>query len=203
MRRYGLVVGLLVVCGGLALLMHAQKRQAPPVRPGQADSAEQNKVAARRVFEELYTGGRFGEANQIFAPNCQVHFGNRTVPLQAAIAESRGWKSASPDSSMIVENISGNGDRVTVVWTARGTHTGQGVGVKPSGRRFSMRQQSEFVFQNGKIVEVFNNEYRTELFRQLGVSRPAAFMFFTSERVVALLADVLPDRLFSSLFLFQ
>ena len=200
MRHYIVGLGLLITCIGIALLGEGQRRQEPLVRPGQAQvSPEQNKLIARRVFEEIFTGGRFNEANQIFAPNCRIHFGNRTVGWAEALAEGRGWKSASPDSTMTAEQVTTNGDRVTVVWSARGTHTGQGIGVRPTGRRFAMRDRSDFLIQSGKIVEVWNNEYRPELFRQLGVSKPAAFMFFTTERLLAVMAEILPARVYASL----
>ncbi|HLW51615.1 MAG TPA: ester cyclase [Candidatus Angelobacter sp.] len=199
MRRFALFLGLGVIFVG-ALLLQAQKRQPPSNRPGVAEgSPEQNKQAARRVFEDLYTGGRFGEANQIFDPSCKVHFGGRTVGLSEAIAESRGWKSASPDSSMRAEQITANGEKVTVAWSAQGTHSHPGLGIKPTGKHFAMRERSEFLFKNGKIVEVWNNEYRPELFRQLGVSKTSAFMFFAGERLVAALGTILPDRIYASL----
>lgn len=199
MRVHKGLLGLLMIVGVLVMAFGqrnpVRQRQIPGVQ-----NQEQNKQMARRVFEDLFSGGRFGQANQVFDPNCKIHFGNRTVGLEQAIAESRGWKAASPDSQMSPEQVNANGDRVTVVWTARGTHTGTGLGVRPTGRRFSMRDSSEFLFRNGKIVEVWNHEYRPELFRQLGVSRTQAFMFFTAERVLSAIADFVPHRFYASLF---
>jgi predicted ester cyclase len=198
MRRYRMLLGLLVIIGG-QMLASAQKKPAREERMPAPQSQEQNKQVARRVFEDLFTAGRYGEINQVFDPSCRVHFGGRSVPLEEAVAEGKGWRSAAPDLLMTADQVSVNGDTVTVVWTARGTHTGQGHGLKPTGRRIQMRSRSEFLIKNGKIVEARNEEYRPELFRQLGVSKTAAFMFFTTERLLSALADVLPARVYASL----
>jgi predicted ester cyclase len=157
--------------------------------------AEQNKVPVRQLYEEMFTRGRYELLNQAFAARCPVHFGSRNVSLQQAVAEGKGWRSAAPDMVMTINQISVNGDMVTCVWTCRGTHTGNGNGLKPTGKRILLHGNSRFRVTNGKIVEAWNEEYRPELFRQLGVSKAAAFMFETSDRIWSLL----PDRLYALL----
>jgi predicted ester cyclase len=216
MRNLRLLGLLVVVCCGLALTYAAAQKkptiqQKPTVqqqtpaqepqikqRPGQV-SPEQNKVVVRQLFEEMFSQGRYEKQGQVFANNCTVHFGGRTVPLQEAMAEGKGWRNAAPDLVMEINQISANGDMVTVAWTAKGTHTGQGHGLKPSGKRVNMRGRSVFLVKNGKIVEATNEEYRPELFRQLGVSKTQALMFFAGERLVAALDPIIPDRLYALL----
>lgn len=199
MRSKRMLLGLLIIGGGLTLALAQKKPAQQRTAPGQQNQ-EQNKQVARRVFEDLFTGGRYGEVNQVFDPSCKVHFGGRTVGLQEAVAEGKGWKSAAPDLVMSADQVTSNGDTVTVAWTARGTHTGRGNGLKPTGKHIQMRSRSTFVLRNGRIVEANNEEYRPELFRQLGVSRTQAFMFFTAERILSAMADFVPDRFYTSLF---
>jgi predicted ester cyclase len=195
MRTNRMLFLIAIVCASLTLTADAQKRPAQ----AQGGSAQQNEAKARKVFEEMVSGGRFGEANQVFDPNCKVHFGNRNLGFSQAEAEGRGWKSAAPDLVMRVQQISSNGDKVNINWVATGTHTGQGIGQKATGRHFNMRGTTQFVFRNGKIVEVMNSEYRTELFRQLGISKTAASMFDSTERLWAAVSQLLPDPLYASL----
>lgn len=198
MRKQRILCLLLVV--SISGLAFAQKKPRENERQKpQAASPEQNKATARRVFEEIYSQGRFGEVNQIYAPNCKVTFGGRSQSLQEAVSEARGWKSAAPNLVMSVQQVSANGDVVTVNWLARGTHTGQGNGLKPTGKSVNMRGQTQFRFANGKIVEANTTEYRQELFRQLGVSKTAASMIDTSEKVLASLKQLFPDPLYASL----
>ncbi|HEY6970691.1 MAG TPA: ester cyclase [Candidatus Angelobacter sp.] len=200
MRKHTVLLLAVMICGAFSLAS-AQKKPAQQQRPAQkqAGPQNQNKQLARRVFEELNNQGRYGEVDQVFDRNCKVHFGNRTLGLSQAVAEGKGWKSAAPDFSTNVENVTENGDKVTVFWSAQGTHTGPGLGVKPTRKQVSMRDKTVFQFKNGKIVEAWNSEYRQELFRQLGVSKTAASMFDNAEKLWAAAAQLFPDPLYTSL----
>ena len=194
------VILSLVLVVSISGLAFGQKKPREYERQNpRAASPELNKATARRVLEEVYSQGRFGEVNQIYAPNCKVSFGGRSESLEQAVSEARGWKSAAPDLVMTVNQVSANGDVVTVSWTAHGTHSSQGNNLKATGKRFNVRGQTQFRFANGKIVEANTNEYRQELFRQLGVSKTAASMIDTSERLLATLKQLFPDPLYASL----
>ena len=184
------LLGAAVIAG--LVLASAQKNpnREPQPNPGVAVAPEQNKIVARRVFDDLFTQGRYGEINQIYASNCTVHFGNRTEGLAQAVEEGKGWRSAAPDLVMTADEITVNGDMVNVSWTARGTHTGSGHGIKPTGRRVLVHGTSRFRLENGKIVEAWNSEYRDELFRQIGVSKPRAFLYETALELQASLSQL-------------
>src|SRR5262249_22778367 len=94
------------------------------------------------------------------------------------------------DLVMTANQITTSGDTVTVNWTARGTHTGQGHGLKPTGKHFLVHGQSTFRFANGKIVEADNSEYRDELFQQLGVSKTKAFLYEKGQDLQASLQEM-------------
>jgi predicted ester cyclase len=210
--RYLRRLSLIVSVGGLTLISGAQKKpapQLPAVTPGtqvqakqpQQVSLERNKLAVRQLFEEMFSNGRYDMQDQVFSRDCKVHFGNsRHLRLEESVAEGKGWRSAAPDLRMNINSITISGDIVHVDWTATGTHTGLGHGLRPSGKKINVRGQSKFRVANGKIVEAWNEEYRPELFRQLGVSKTQAFMFFTTEKVLATLDPIIPDRLYAFLF---
>ncbi len=204
MRKSRLVCLLALICGGLALTYGIQKK--PGQRPNAVEQAnprmqaEKNKVPVQQLFNEMWTHGRYELQGQVFAPGCIVHFGNRTLRLHEAVAEGKGLRNGAPDLVMSINQISVNGNMVTVSWTARGTHTHPGAGMKPTGRQFKMQGRSQFRVENGKIVEAFNEEYRPELFRQLGVSKTRAAIFFAGERILAALDPIIPDRVYALLF---
>ena len=190
----------MILCAAITV---ASAQKKPATRPNQEskqnNSVEQNKASARRALEEIYSEGRFGQVNQIYAPNCKVRFGNRSESLSQAVEEAREWKNAAPDMRMTVEGISANGDVVTVNWIARGTHTRPTRGLKPTGKPVNVRGRSEFRFANGKIVEATTTEYREELFRQLGVPKNAATLVITTQDLWASLSRMFPDPLYGSL----
>jgi predicted ester cyclase len=181
-RTIGFICCTGIIGCGLALATAEQTRpknqlpmpgtQVKPGAPGQNQgSPERHKIVVRRVFDELFSQGRYEGIDQIYAPNCQVHTGNRTEGLQQAVADGKGWRSAAPDLVMTAHQMSVQGDIVTVSWTARGTHTGRGNGLnKPTGKPILIHGTSRFRMVDGKIAEVWNDYDRNEIYRQVGVS---------------------------------
>ena len=198
MRRMRVIL-LLLICGAVTLATAQKKPRERERQQNQPASAEQNKQLARRVFDDLLSRGNYGEVNEIYASNCTVHFGGRSEGLGQAVSEGKGWRSAAPDLVMTANQITADGDMVNVNWTARGTHTGQGHGLKPTGKHFLVHGTSRFRIVNGKIVEAWNSEYRDELFQQLGVPKTAASMLSTGLQLWASVSEFFPDPLFGSL----
>src|SRR5215469_1101227 len=191
-----IICGALTVTSGEPIKSWSDAQpSAPATELSPQVQAERNKVPVRQLYQELFTQGRYEMIGNVFARQCPVHFGSRNVRLEQAIAEGKGWRSAAPDLVMTVNEITVNGDMVSVVWTAKGTHTGQGNGLKPTGRRVSMRSNSRFRVVNGRIVEAWNQEYRPELYRQLGVSKTAAYMFETADGLLSAISENLPERI--------
>jgi len=128
----------------------------------------QNRGIVQQVFDEVFNKGDFERVNQIYAPNCVIHHGNKTMSLNEAVSDAREWRAAAPDTKMTVEKIDGEKDHLTVHWIARGTNTGQGHGLKASGKSFTVRGHTGFRVANGKIVEEWNDFNEEEIFKQLG-----------------------------------
>jgi predicted ester cyclase len=181
--RGALVLGAALLAGGLAFVSREHPAPAQATPAAQPASPEQNKAVARRVFDDLFTGGHYEALDQIYDKSCTVHFGNRTQPIDQSVAEGKGWRTAAPDLVMTADQVTADGDTVTVSWTAKATHTGQSFGMKPTGKRIVMHGTSKFRLVNGKIVEVWNSEYRDDLFKQLGVPKPAALLYEEVEDV--------------------
>jgi predicted ester cyclase len=165
-----------MLAGGLVFTSAEQDAPAQPKPVGERASPEQNKAVARRVFEDLFTQGRYEQIDQIYDKNCAVHFGNRTASLDQVVSEGKGWRTAAPDLVMTAEEVTASDDTVTVKWTAKATHTGNAHGLKPTGKRVTVHGTSKFRLANGKIVEAWNSEYRDELFKQVGVPKTTAFL---------------------------
>jgi predicted ester cyclase len=155
---------------------------APTVNP-QAQ-AEQDKAVVRRVFDDLFSRGRYEAIDQIYTRDCTVHHRGQFFSLDQAVTEGKGWRSAAPDLRMTADQMSVQGNIVTVQWTAQGTNTGRGNGLmKPTGKRILIRGSSRFRVVNGKIAEVWNEYDRDEIFRQLGVNPNVGRLFDASQAV--------------------
>jgi len=203
MLNYRVFCWVVIVTSSLSLASgeqrkHATLTQAPPpiAEAGSEVQPERNKIPVRQLYEDMFTRGRYELIDQVFERRCPVHFGRRNVTLAQAVDEGKGWRSAAPDLVMTINQITASGDKVTALWTATGTHTGHGHGLKPTGRHISLHGRSEFRVVNGRIVEAWNEEYRPELFRQLGVSKSVVFIYERADTVWSAMSQV-QDRLYA------
>ena len=155
--------GQLPTMGGPQVKPGAPTQPPGQARPGQPmpnpqAQAEQNKAVVRRVFDDLFSRGRYEAIDQIYTRDCIVHHRGQFFTLDQAVTEGKGWRSAAPDLRMTADQMTAQGNMVTVQWTAMGTNTGRGNGLmKPTGKHILIRGTSQFRVANGKIAEVWND----------------------------------------------
>jgi predicted ester cyclase len=77
-------------------------------------------------------------------------------------------RGAFPDLAYDIDDAFGNGDRVALRCTARGTQTGGFLGRAPSGRSVSVHQIHIFRIQDGRIAEHWACRDDAGMLRQLG-----------------------------------
>ncbi len=120
-------------------------------------TVERNKEVARRAFSEVLEKGRFEVVAEVYAPD----FRNGTATLEEDMAALRAWHSVLPsDWTMRPDLVLGEGEYVTVLWTARAT-------VK--GRPLKGRGITIWRFENGKIREEWSQFDQERWMRELGL----------------------------------
>jgi len=88
-------------------------------------------------------------------------------------AESMAIQKACPDfRATDEETFLAEGDRVVIIHRLEGTHTGEFMGIPPTGKKFSVRSISIYRAANGKIVEDKGMVDWFSLFKQLGLIPP-------------------------------
>ena len=141
-------------------------------------SAEANKAAVRRYFEEIVSKGTLSVAEDLFAPDFNA---NRPVP---GMPPGPGrvkwvwctWRAAFPDWRAEIEALIAEGDRVAARISARGTHRGELLRptltrLPPSGKAVQITATVWFHFVDGRIDEIVESADFTALFDELGISR--------------------------------
>ena len=136
-----------------------------------ATPQERNKAIARRVFDELLNQGHFELASELYAPDFVNHGRTRDASLKEDQDAARGWKSAFPDFHITIVQIIAEDDLVTVLWTAKGTNTGTGVGLPATGKSASGRGITIWRIRDGKIVEEWSELDRHSMLQQLGLAQ--------------------------------
>lgn len=124
----------------------------------EASLQARNKAVAMRVFDEIFNQGKFQVANEIYAPDFQNHGLHRSVDLKTDQDAVHAEKKAFPDLRVSVQEIIAEGDKVAVLWTFKGTHTGSGYeGLPPTGTRVEVRGITIWRMVDGRIVEEWSS----------------------------------------------
>jgi predicted ester cyclase len=86
-----------------------------------------------------------------------------------------GWRqlvmtylNAFPDLVLWIDDIIGEGDKVAVRFTAKGTHRGELAGISGTGRPVTVPCISVMRFANGKIIEEYEAFDNLGLFQSIG-----------------------------------
>jgi steroid delta-isomerase-like uncharacterized protein len=81
---------------------------------------------------------------------------------------------AFPDVRITPEELIGEGDKVAVRWTLRGTHRGPFQGLPPTGRTVDWTGIDIYTVAAGRIAELVREADTLALLQQLGVALPPA-----------------------------
>jgi steroid delta-isomerase-like uncharacterized protein len=130
------------------------------------------RKTATAVFADVWSAGRFDRVPEVYAADVvddSVGGGSGLEVYRSAIAE---WRTAFPDLHVEIEEVTGEGDRVAVAWTASGTQTGPLGELPPTAKRARVRGVTLFRFREGKIVHETTGFDRLDMLRQLGVASP-------------------------------
>ena len=135
-------------------------------------TTEQKRGVLKRVSEEIFGDGNMQSVEELIAPDFVDH-----DPLPGVPANRDGMKtlvgmfrSAFPDFEVDVLHTIVEGDKVVDHPASRGTHTGEFMGVPPTGKHIST---SAIVISrlgpDGRIVERWQRFGAMQLLQQIGV----------------------------------
>jgi steroid delta-isomerase-like uncharacterized protein len=133
-------------------------------------SVENNKAAVRR-FNEAFNAGDLDGAVAVFAPNAVIHNSGAPDPLNVEGFKQFGgvFLTAFPGGKLIIEDMIVEGDKVVSRVTYRGAHTGDMMGIPPTGRSVLVSAIIIDQFADGKIVGSWRLFDQMAMMQQLGV----------------------------------
>lgn len=134
---------------------------------------EANRRAAIRWFEEVWTQGKLELIPELALEDAVGHDmegpGVTTKGIEAFRDFHRTMRSAIPDLSLEVLDTIAEGDRVVIRIRSAGTHSGDALGVPPTGSRIDFGAIVIFRFENGKIAEAWNFIDQLAFYQQLRI----------------------------------
>ena len=118
-------------------------------------SIDENKLLIRRFIEEIINTGNVDAIANFISPDyTEVHEGKKnTIGIEGAKEHILGVRQTYPDLTLTVEQQIGEGEWIATCITARGTHKGSWLGMKPTGKAVAFTGVNINKIVDGKIVE--------------------------------------------------
>ena len=129
----------------------------------------ENKLLARRYFDQILNDGNFSVAETVLASNCIF----RNPPIVAHGVNEfttviAGVRAAFPDLHFTIHDEIAEADKVVIRWTVRGTQRGDFLGHPASGKQIDVTGINIFRIGDGRVQEIWLNMDRLGEAVQLG-----------------------------------
>ena len=132
---------------------------------------EENEALVRR-FVQVWGQGSLDTIDELAAPDFSVYYPllRETVHGPEAFKQViMGVRAGLPDVEVVSEDVIAEGDQVAVRWMMHGTHTGELLGIPPTGKQVTLTGITIYRLIDGKIVEERGEEDALGFMQQLGV----------------------------------
>jgi len=141
-----------------------------------ADSTPNSIV--QRWFDEVWNEGKESTIDELFARGGVGHgLGEGETDIQGADGFKSFWRNiraALPDVQIHIQDMIVEENRVAVRVILEGTHSGDGLGAKATGRHVRVAGIVIVHVADGQIVEGWNSWDQLGLLQQLGVLTPGS-----------------------------
>ena len=114
-----------------------------------------NKKLVRRYIEEVINSGNVSFVDQFVSSDYTEIFDGKRYPIgiEGAKEHILGVRMTYPDLMLTIDHQIAEGEYVATSITARGTHQGEWLGIKPTGKMVVYTAVNVDRVVNGKIVE--------------------------------------------------
>lgn len=133
---------------------------------------EANKALMRDYLENFWNQGNTAAADRFVDPNVVLHDVLRqgqASGLEGLKQKMLALRKAMPDMYVKVEDMFAEGDKVTIRYTAYGTHRRTFQGIPATHKRWKLDAIAIARIVNGKMVEGWEESDQIGMMQQLGV----------------------------------
>jgi predicted ester cyclase len=129
----------------------------------------------RRWFEEVWNQGRREAIAEMLAPGAVIHDGGTdTAGAEGFYPFYDRLRGAFSEIHVEVQDSFAEGDKICVRWSCTAKHTGDALGVAPTGAAVDVTGMSILRVANGKLAEGWQNWDMLGLMAQIGGHARAA-----------------------------
>ena len=154
-----------------ALEAQAQDNKQGKPKPAAAAStsqAEQNKKLILEVQEKVFNAHDLSKVDQYFMENYIQHNPHAGQGRESVKRYFGMLFTAFPDWKGDIEHIMAEGDKVIMVVNWSGTHKGDFMGAKATGKKVTTRTADVIRIENGKIAEHWDVVADQDMWEKLG-----------------------------------
>ena len=133
-----------------------------------------NDAIVRRWFEEVWNERRDAAIDELLPPESVCYTDDGVLRGAEEFRERQflPFVTAFPDLRVEIEATLAQNDQVVVRWSAVGTHSGDGLGIAPTGRPARFRGISWIRLCDGKFREGWQSSNIPEMLRELAAATP-------------------------------
>jgi steroid delta-isomerase-like uncharacterized protein len=135
---------------------------------------DRNKQLVDTFIQELFTKGDLDAVDRHLAPDFVHHapppFTDAPEGPEALRAMGTMIRAAAPDWHSDLEVLVAEGDQVVERFTASGTHRGELLGVRATGKTLVLSGINMYRVEEDRITEMWSQFDVLTLFRQLGLA---------------------------------
>jgi steroid delta-isomerase-like uncharacterized protein len=146
-------------------------------REGGAADVSANKEIVRRLVDGVWQDRNLALIDELVAQDYVGHDPIQPEPIRGrdGFRQFVGmYQSAFHDATVTIDDQIAEGDRVMTRWTGRGTHTGELMGIAPTGKEVTVSGITVSRLAGGKIAEEWELMDALGMLVQLGaVPQPA------------------------------
>lgn len=129
----------------------------------------------RRLYKEFWNERNLQVVDQLVSQSHALnspHIFGPTVGPAAYKKQLTAFVTAFPDLRFIIEQTICEKDKIAVSWTLTGTHKGEFLGIRPTGKKLAVAGVTIHQVADGKILDSQAIWDAISLFRQVGVELP-------------------------------
>jgi predicted ester cyclase len=131
---------------------------------------EESKQLIRRFYAEVVSGGDYSDLDSLVAPDYVDHNGAEGGRGPEVVrAHLEAIRTTLPDFRVQIEDIFAEGDYVITRVTGHGTHLGEWMGIKPTGREVRLMGINIDRVERGRIAEHWGEADTIGMLVQMGV----------------------------------
>ncbi|NLK36594.1 MAG: ester cyclase [Epulopiscium sp.] len=134
-----------------------------------------NLQKVKHFYEHIVSNHLLHELPEYIAENCTVRIGEESIPagIEGMKQHLEDVRKTYPDLKMTIIRQYVDGDMVISEFLMEGTHQGEWMGMKPTGKKLQMTGVDIDKIVDGKIVEHGGAVNTFEALIQAGIIKPA------------------------------